>query len=397
MTAVIPVASRWYRARSDGLRLAVLFCSVLGLTARQTLFLRKRTQAQYDDIDTAAAAQILIVIVALLALLANSANLVTVWRRIRGKAAGIAIIYFVFGAVSAFLSVNVAYSLFRAVECLVMACAIAVILQGARSLRQAEVMALSLAWGALLFDVIGRAKLGGFRLGSFASNSVSASAAMLACYCFGEWLAARGSRRMYLLIGLGVALCLVILSLSLASWWACMGGMMLAGFVLNPGIAGVLMLLVLLLAAIALGPAMLDQVVLRDRPMRELSTLHGRLFLWQSYWEAFQQHPILGYGYAVGARLKSAFYTTHTHNSVLSALLGGGIVGAGVFLLAWAAFVLDVVRTRLRRVIGWSGCAAAILCGLANSLAFAFIGEGWMPSTVVFFSFLMLHALHVSR
>ncbi|MEO5759167.1 MAG: O-antigen ligase [Mesorhizobium sp.] len=76
------------------------------------------------------------------------------------------------------------------------------------------------------------------------------------------------------------------------------------------------------------------------------STLTGRTYLWEQGWDAAQQSPVLGVGYAAywvqgfseAERLWNEFYITtrsgfHFHNTYIEALVELGFVGAGLISL----------------------------------------------------------------
>jgi len=90
------------------------------------------------------------------------------------------------------------------------------------------------------------------------------------------------------------------------------------------------------------------------------STLTGRTYLWEQGWEAAQQFPILGYGYAAywvqgfaeAERLWAEFYITtrtgfHFHNTYIETLVELGFVGvtliAMVILRSFWGHVSSVV------------------------------------------------------
>ncbi|MCE9616172.1 MAG: O-antigen ligase family protein [Lentisphaerae bacterium] len=384
------------RVRGDA-GLALLGLCVVGLVARLTLFLRQRGDGAYAEVDAAAAAEIAIVGLTLLALVVSGPRLVKAARDLVHRSGGLWLLYFALGILTAFQSLNVSYSLFRATEGFSQALAVAVIIAAAPSFRVAERMAMGLGWCALLLDFAGRLKFSGFSLTELSSNSYSAAAAMLVCYSWGEALEARGRRQAWLWVSTFGALVLLLVGLSLASWWGALCGLLLAGLVLRPSLPIVFLLLGLLLLVIGWGPEMLEAVVLRNRSVTEISTFHGRLVLWAYYWEAFLQKPWLGYGFAIGARMNTDIYTTHTHNAILGALLGLGVPGFAMQVWSFMLYLHEVAWSRRLKSPGWVGCTAALICAFVNSMAFALIGEGWMPSTVVFAAFLMLHSLHVAR
>ena len=88
------------------------------------------------------------------------------------------------------------------------------------------------------------------------------------------------------------------------------------------------------------------------------STLTGRTYLWEQGWEAAQQFPILGYGYAAywvqgfaeAERLWAEFYIAsrygfHFHNTYIETLVELGFVGVALIsLIIVLASSMDMYR-----------------------------------------------------
>jgi len=392
------VASRARRpvsALASRLDAILLSGCALALLTRITVFIRQRGGESFDRVDTAAALQIGIVAVTLLLLTAFAGSLRILWSRLAGSSARAWLTYLGLGALSAVWSLHPAYSMYRAVEVLSQTLALLIVVGAAPGPKEGERRCLGLAWIALALDIIGHYRFtSGFAWGT-QSNSFSAIAAMIGAYSLVEALGSSGRRATLLYAGAGLALSILIMGSSLASWWALLTGVLAAVVLGRRGGPLMLVVIVLVMLMLVLDPGVLTTLLLRNKPAEQLGSLHGRTLLWSHFWQLYLEQPLLGYGFAIGARARSIVYTTNTHNAVISVLLGCGAVG----FLAAAIMALRAARELLlalrRRVLLSGGVLAAMITALVNSMTLAFIGEGWMPSTFVFICFFALLNLHV--
>jgi O-antigen ligase len=183
---------------------------------------------------------------------------------------------------------------------------------------------------------------------------------------------------------------------SAASFLAALGGLGVAALV----VGGKRWPLVLLLSALILGaafsPDTATDLLFPGKTDDQLSTLHGRTHLWAYFVEFVEESPWIGHGFAMGAKL-GGVNATNTHNSLFSVLLGTGVVG--VFLVVVAALCLarEISKNNKYRRSGSAGAACALAAGLANSMSIGFLGEAWREITLVFIVFLTLHVLTFTR
>jgi len=377
-------------------QISALVLCLLAMMLRLTIFIRQRSGGEYAALDGAAIVQIGVVTLTLVFLGLNTQGFKRTYSMLRRTSGMTWLAYFALGGVMAVFSVSPAFAAYRSLEGLSQALALFVVLASIGNHRRTEKFALSLAWIVIVLDVIGAMKLAGWSQEAMASNSVSASAAMVACYSFGEMLSADRRRRMWLGISFVTAIGVVVFGMSLASWWSALLGLTLAGMLLRPHKAVIIALLLVMLTAVLWGPQLTDAVVLRSRPIEDLNTLHGRTFLWENYWGVYKERPIRGYGFAMGARLPGVLQTTNTHNAFFSVLLGCGAIG--LLVMGWTTFrfVNESWRGRFRGLPGWTGCTAAIVCGIANSMSLGFLGEAWMPASFVFAAIFCLHVLYIA-
>lgn len=373
----------------------LLFCAVT-LLARITLFIRQRSGDRYDEIDVSAAVQIGLVAISLMLFVAAAPALFRLWTRLAGTSGRLWLVFLAVGMLSAAWSIHPSYSLFRALEAFSQSLILFVVIAALGPPRRAERWVLGLVWLALVFDVAGNYRLTAGFSGGAQSNSFSAMAAMIAAYSLGEAVAAVGTRRRGLMIsGLLAALVLIVGS-SLASWWALLVGLMVAGTLMKrSGLLLLVAMLVLLLLTLG-GSDIVHTLLLRNKPVEQLETLHGRTILWSHFWEVYKERPLLGYGFAIGARTQGVVYTTNTHNALLSVLLGCGALGLLVAVGMGARYGRELWRACRARVLGAAGALAAATTAFVNSLSLAFLGESWMPATFVFVTLFALFVLHIA-
>lgn len=92
---------------------------------------------------------------------------------------------------------------------------------------------------------------------------------------------------------------------------------------------------------------------------RDFGSLHGRTLPWRAALEAFEAHPLLGYGPRLFtdplSPIGGAF--GHAHNQLLQVLATSGLVGAAGLLL----FVAAAVRLTVRSFTATAGLPAALL------------------------------------
>ena len=143
------------------------------------------------------------------------------------------------------------------------------------------------------------------------------------------------------------------------------------------------------------------------------STLTGRTYLWEQGWEAAQQFPILGYGYAAywvqgfaeAERLWAEFYIStrtgfHFHNTYIETLVELGFVGvtliALVILRSFYGHVSSVIF-RDWRVDSVILAGAVGLMLLRSFFEVEILGPYFTASFVVYYSLFKLRDVQVKR
>ncbi|MFK0686995.1 O-antigen ligase family protein [Mesorhizobium sp. IMUNJ 23033] len=143
------------------------------------------------------------------------------------------------------------------------------------------------------------------------------------------------------------------------------------------------------------------------------STLTGRTYLWEQGWEAAQQFPVLGYGYAAywvqgfaeAERLWAEFYITtrtgfHFHNTYIETLVELGFVGvtliALVILRAFYGHVSSVIFRDWRAdSVVLAGAVGLML--LRSFFEVEILGPYFTASFVVYYGLFKLREVPVVR
>jgi O-antigen ligase len=85
------------------------------------------------------------------------------------------------------------------------------------------------------------------------------------------------------------------------------------------------------------------------------------------------------------------------HNSILSMLLGTGLIGLAFGAFAALRLLLEALGAARSGMAGGLGSLAALLTALVNSLAMPLVFDQFEESSVVFFAFAGLLVLWVRR
>ena len=116
----------------------------------------------------------------------------------------------------------------------------------------------------------------------------------------------------------------------------------------------------------------------------EILNLGGRTQMWEELWYHFMRSPIIGHGFAVIAKGGGQLFSSKPHNSLLSVLIGTGMIGMSVIIMYGFRLIRELLVTSTRRCQGAVGSIGALATGLVNSLATPFIFSQWEEASVVF-------------
>lgn len=358
---------------------------VLSIVARKTVFVRQRWgELDYATVDTYAAVEILIVGMAWIFLL-SSRHLSLLVRWLSGTSAAWLWAYCVVGMASALWSSQPAYAGFQAAEVASQLLLIFVVISYYERFADAERSVLVVCLATVLLGMCEVLKFRGVTLSIAAwhHNQFPASAGMLACYCAPEYFRASGERRKRLLIYGCTATFALLLGTSAASLLSTLFGLAIAALLMRRTAWPILLLVATLVLGAALDPNAATELLFPYKTAEQIQSLHGRTHLWGQLMDFFWERPILGYGFAMGAKL-GGVGQTNTHNSILSVVLGTGLMGL-LILVGFGVRFLKELSTKLSaRRPGSTGVACALSAGLMNSMSMAFLGEGWRGPTLVF-------------
>ncbi|MDX8526562.1 O-antigen ligase [Mesorhizobium sp. MSK_1335] len=143
------------------------------------------------------------------------------------------------------------------------------------------------------------------------------------------------------------------------------------------------------------------------------STLTGRTYLWEQGWEAAQQHPLLGYGYAAywvqgfadPERLWAEFYIStrsgfHFHNTYVETLVEIGFIGVTLLALV----ILRAFYGHISKVVfgEWSADSVVLAGAIGLMLIRSFfevemLGPYFMASFIVYYGLFTLSPLPAFR
>ena len=369
----------------------LLWAVLLSEPVISAAFARQRGAAMFMAIDFSAQMQIAVVGCALAALLLTGefrAVLRSVWK----TSAGALFLYYLLCVVSSLWSPIPIYTLYRAVEFASMFVIVLIVINRSRDFFGAERCAILLSVLAIACAILANLRIQNYTpsIAIFGGNFVTASAAMIFCYCAGEAPRAHSNRRKFLMVCAALALACVVVSKSSASnIAACCGFVVAIGLLLRS--RGKYFLIIGLLLAISFFPlSPVRDFLLPGKTEMEIKTLHGRVHLWEQYTADFIANPILGRGFAVSARMSES-YATNTHNSFFAVLSGTGIVGIAVVSMGMARGVRESMKALKARPDGSIGCIAGLTAGLVNSLSAPVFFEQWHLSSVTFASILAMH------
>lgn len=367
----------------------LLYVLVVMWVARNTVFIRQRADAAYAAVDTMAILQIGIVLAIIAVIL--QCPYMRAWRRIKGTSLKYYFFYYLLSAVFALWSINPKYSLYRSVEVLALSAGVLLFCLSDPDIQKCIQRTRIMVWTTIILFILSVVRLKG--LGPILQdNGLGAAAAMSACFFLGWVLAVKAGNNRKRLIQGGASTVLVVITMSLASWWSFWFGIVYCSLFTRR--KGLIIALFLCGATLffMLGTDTRENLLIRDKTIEQVLEGHGRKMLWENYLEVSGESPLVGFGFAMGAREVGAYYKTNTHNTFFAALLGMGWIGVGVWVLFIGSFLSELFQYRHSSNPVWLGCAAALAAGGLNSMSLSILGEQWHPATTVFMAFLSLHA-----
>ncbi len=355
---------------------------------RTGFFIRGRYIGAYDRVSSYNLVNIIVTVAIAVILVMKWQEVVFAIRK-GGAAIGCIICYYLVCSVSGLLSPSPAYPVFRAFEFLAFFVSIMLLLRRSDGFFRAEQLALIWLTLGLLADFGGAIRVGGW--GNFHTNRYSITAAMLFGYSLAELASACGRRRLLLLVSSAIGLGGVLLGTSTGSNLALAGGLVIL-LVLSPRHGRYLLFMVPILLLVANWNQLLD-VALGGKSPEDVLNLTHRWDIWMGSWNLFVQRPLLGYGLNVAAREYASALSSH--NAYLEALLGGGILGAGILFCGCMALLCSLWQSTRRRTVGSLGCCVATAVYLINGMSAPTIGCVITAPNIAFAFVLALFIYHV--
>jgi hypothetical protein len=368
----------------------LLYYLIMFWIARNSIFLRQRQEENYAAVDAFAMLQI--AIIGAIALIILTFSLKSFLHQIKTSSLKWYFLYYILAMISSFfLSSNPTFSLYRAIEVIVMSLAVLFFCMHTFTVHESIQRTRIIIWSTLIITVVGMAIQGGGGL-FWHSNGLGATAAMAACF-FSTWTMAAGFKRNRTLIFQGtIGTYFMFASLSLASWWSYWLGICCCGLVQKNKILVFILFIVGLSLFSLIDTDTRDELLVRGRDEQSLTQMTGRKLIWDDYIVASGKKPVLGYGFAIGAREVGSIYTTDTHNSFFAALMGMGWIGVFIWVVFFFKLGFELFQFRHSFHPAWLATASALAAGLLNSMSLSILAEQWIISTTVFVAFLGLHA-----
>ncbi len=174
---------------------AILFCSLsFSVIFRLTILVRRRSAESFSNIDSMALIQLAIVGLCLI-LLPIAPRLKGSWKKMSYSGSLYIIMYYMLAIFSTLWSGMPKYTAYRAIEFLTLFYAMYLFIFYTPTYLKAETKVLFAALVIMFLDVGKHIKLGGLSLGSLHTNTYSAIAAMLTCYCTAEFFGAKTKKK----------------------------------------------------------------------------------------------------------------------------------------------------------------------------------------------------------
>src|SRR5208337_3549697 len=320
-----------------------LFFCILMIIARQSIMIRQHvTQVDISAVDTYAFIDIAIVCLVGVVLL-FSGSIRPTWSALRRTPVVWLYGYYLICAASFVWSAAPIYSLYRAIEYLVLLSAALAAMAQFRNFTAAERAFLYVTAVTILLQMCVNLRLYGFSfsLQDWHTNSYSASSAIMFCYCLGEYLTMTGAQssenqkrrrrlRWFGIFSLGT----LALGTSGGSNVAAMVGCLLIFLALSR--LGLLLALLMGGFIYLLWGGIVEffrNLLLPGKSEYALETASSRTLIWKLYWHRFLQSPVLGGGFGVISEGRDKVFAALSHNSFFTVLIGTGIVGLVFFSL----------------------------------------------------------------
>jgi O-antigen ligase len=378
----------------------LIWLTHIAFIVRVTVFVRRRSA--FADIDPFAFIQILIVYLNCFLSLISGKLFVVIGDVLRSSLLFL-FLYYVLCMLSSIWSSLPQFTLYKSFEYAALLLSVLIAISFEKNYESAEKKVLALVTITLFCGIFLHIKNSNYHISisSLHTNQYSATAAMLSAYCLGEYFKAHNPRKKTLRRFGVVGLLFLVIGTSAASNMAFLCGAVLV-FVLVGRLflafAGACILAISYLIGVYVFETdfgFLPYVLAPGKTAKDLETGSGRLMIIEYYKRRIFQSPFLGHGFAVMETKKGFLRPGLTHNSILSVLLGTGLLGMffyGIFLIKLG---IQSVKSLAAKRQGCIGATAAIVAGLINSLSIALVADYWMEPSFSFCCFLGLSTWHI--
>ena len=369
----------------------------IALVARREFFIRQRSFVEYSSIDLHAMIEIGIVGATFLFILVRSELLQTSTKLMKTSMLPLAC-YFIFAVAFSPLSQNSAYSIFFAGEyfsqVLLIFCIIASSPTHESAVKRLITLSLIATYLTIGFS-LSRLGISG-QLFDYKHNVGGACGAMLGVYCLVYFISEKYSANLKRTIWFGMVggLGAVVLTTSAASIISTMFGVALASLVAGKGKAPLFILIAVLTVGAFIYPDKAFEIVFPGKDLAQVESLHGRTQFWDDAVLLLTEKPFVGYGYAMAAKVGN-LQSTNLHNSMLSLIIGTGIVGSFIFLIGLGQCLRENFTLVSKKIPGGVSLLAALATGLLNSNTLSFFGEDWRSASFVFIAIWSIIAFSV--
>lgn len=312
------------------------------------------------------------------------------------------------------------FTLYKSFEYTALLLSVLIAVSFEKDYESAEKKVLALVTIALFCGVFLGIKLHHYQVSvaTLHTNQYSATAAMISAYCLGEYFRASKSRKKTLKRFGMLGFLFLVIGTSATSNMAFLCGAVLV-FLLVGKLRFALAAAWILVLSALIGVyvfetdfGFLSDILAPGKTAKEIETAGGRLLIIEHYKNRILENPFIGHGFAVidqeggVAQLtgpgsagfekgEGVVQPVSTHNSILSVLLGTGLIGMffyGVFLIKLG---IQSVKSLDAKRKGCIGVTAAILTGLINSLSIPLVADYWMEPSFSFCCFLGLSIWHI--
>lgn len=377
----------------------IIMFLVIAMVSRREFFVRQRSSADYAALDAYALVEVLIVVISFLVIISKPLLTRTTLTSLKTSQLPL-IAFFGLALVCAPLSQNPAYSVFFCGEYLSQIILIFCIIASSKTHEMAVKRVFVLCSVATILTVGFKVVLYGFGGGLFdyKSNTGGACAAMLSVFSLVYFVGETYSREMrkFAIGGVLVGFLALLMTTSAASIVSTVFGVALAGFISGRKRGPFIVLIILGIGVGVAFPEKAFSVLFPGKNLHDVNSFHGRTHFWEDALRLVEKKPFLGYGYAMGANV-GRLRGTNLHNSVISLLVGNGIVGLALFGFAFLRCFRESMRLIKISEPGAVAAISALAAGLVNSNSISFFGEEWRGPSFLMFSFWAMIAVFMYR